>query len=646
MINIRFVNDLTQKFPKGTSVSEIIKENKNFFKKIPVAAYFNHQLIDLNKSLDEDGLLEVIDIENEKSQIILNHNTSLLMAQAIQIIYPEALLVSGSVNDEGFYYEVDFQNTTFSSDNLDQIEEKMHQISDQKLEIKKEKMTSEQALKLFSNNKYKKTLINKNLNSEYIDIYSSEGFQDLYFSSVHLINTHIMKYFKLLKISGTYFEGNNKNSILTRIYGTAFFNKKDLKQYLNILEERKKRDHKHINKEQNFFMFSSEAGLGLPFWLPKGATIRRIIERYIVDKETNYGYQHVFTPILANTKLYETSGHLKLYKENMFPIMDFPNEEKFVLRPMNCPHHMIIFKQKLRSYKELPFKIAELGMMHRYEHSGAVSGLQRTREMTLNDAHIFITQEQIKEQFSEIIQLILEVYKDFDITEYSFNLSIRDIQNKNKYFGNDEIWEKSESLLREILEESNIKYKEVQGDAAFYGPKLDIQVLTAAKNEETLSTIQLDFLLPQRFGLTYIDSDNKERTPILIHRAVISTLERFVSFFIEKNKGFFPLWLAPVQISLMPVNNQFHLEHTKKVKDILNKNNFRTELNDKEVSLGYKIREAQKNKIPFQIVIGDKEVNSNSLTIRRYQSDKQEIIEFPEFIQMLNQMVINKETTI
>lgn len=641
MINITF-NNVQKKIVKGANVLEIIKENKNYFPHKNIAAYFNNQLIDLKQPLENNGNLEVIDTKHNQSLAILNHNTSLLLAQSIKEIYTKSLLVSGSINEEGFYYEIDFQNDNVSINDLKKIEDKMYEIANKNLEIFKKKITFEEALTLFKDNKYKQIMLRKNP-KKYIKLYCCQNFKELYIPSVHLINTNHMKNFKLLNVSGSYFEGSTKNNSLTRIYGVSFFDKKDLKEHLNQLIERKQRDHKNINKEKNFFMFSPEVGVGLPFFLSKGATIRRIIERYIVDKELNYDYQHVYTPILANIKLYEQSGHLQLYKENMFPIMEFENKEKLVLRPMNCPHHMMIFKQKLRSYKELPLKIAELGMMHRYEHSGAVSGLQRTREMTLNDAHIFIDQNQIKEQFSEIIKFILEVYKDFDIKEYNFNLSTRDKTNKHKYFDDDIIWEKSESLLKEILKELNIPFKEVKGDAAFYGPKLDIQVLTALKNEETLSTIQLDFLLPKKFNLTYIGTDNKEHHPILIHRAIISTLERFISYLIEKNKGAFLLWLAPVQIVLIPINNQAHLEYTKKIKNLFIKNNFRIELNDKEMSLNYKIREAQKNKIPFQIVIGDKEIQTNTLTFRRYQNNKQENINLNNFIKMLNELIINKK---
>ncbi|WP_284928133.1 threonine--tRNA ligase [Candidatus Phytoplasma sp. AldY-WA1] len=643
MINIKIKNGLTGAFSRGINVLEIIEKNQMNFSQKPIAAYFNKKLIDLKTKLDTDGDLEIITSEHPESLKILNYNTSFLTLQAIKKIYPDSLLVTISCHKEGFYCEVDFKDIVFSHNDLSTIEKMMQQISQEKLDIIKKQITHKEACDKFNFNKYKLSILKKNKDINLINIYSCQDFEDLHLENVLLTNTNIMKNFKLLKISGSYFEGDVNNSSLTRIYGVSFFNKKDLKKHLNLLTERKQSDHKNINKEQNFFMLSPEVGLGLPFWLPNGATVRRIIERYIIDKELNYDYQHVYTPILANTKLYKQSGHLELYKENMFPIMDLANKEKLVLRPMNCPHHMMIFKKQLRSYKELPFKIAELGMMHRYEHSGAVSGLQRTREMTLNDAHIFIHEEQIKEQITQIINFILEVYKDFDITEYSFNLSTRDVLNKNKYFDNDLIWKKSESILREILIENKIPFKEVQGDAAFYGPKLDIQVLTALKNEETLSTIQLDFLLPKNFNLSFIGPDNKKITPIVIHRAIISTLERFISYLMEKNKGAFPLWLTPIQIVLIPVNNQFHLEHVQKIKNLLIKNNFRVELNDKELSLSYKIKEAQKSKIPYQIVIGDQEIKSNLLTFRKYQSNKQETLFVDDFIQMLNKIIIEKK---
>ncbi|PQP79145.1 threonine--tRNA ligase, partial [Candidatus Phytoplasma phoenicium] len=600
-INIKIgANSEPKVFQIGITPLTLIKQKLISFQNKPIAALFNQKLIELKQSLTEDGYLEILDNKDYRVLEILNHSTAHLMAQAIKRIYPHALLTIGPTIKEGFYYDIDFGDTIVSDKNFIQIETMMHQITKEKLDIERKVIDYNEAKKLFAENHYKQMILEKIKDSS-ISIYSQGEFYDLC-RGIHLANTNDIQYFKLLKISGAYFQMDMKQKSLTRIYGIAFFNKVDLKNYLNLLAERKTRDHKNINKEQNFFMLNSELiGMGLPFWLPKGATIRRIIERYIIDKEINYDYQHVYTPILANAKLYETSGHLELYKDDMFPAMH-TKDEKLVLRPMNCPHHMMIFKQQLRSYKDLPIKIAELGMMHRYENSGAVAGLQRVREMTLNDAHIFVKEDQIQKEFIKIINLILEVYKDFNITEYYFNLSTRDVENKKKYLRDDEMWEKSELILKNILKDLKLPYQEKIGDAAFYGPKIDVQVLNALGHEQTLSTIQLDCLLPKRFDLTYIGTDNVKYHPILIHRAIVSTMERFVAYLIEKNKGVLPLWLAPIRIILIPINNSGHSEYTQKIKQVIIKNNFRVELNDKDVSLGLKIREAQKSKIPYQIV--------------------------------------------
>ncbi|WCA22277.1 threonine--tRNA ligase [Candidatus Phytoplasma oryzae] len=642
-IKIKDQKNIKGNFVKNITPLEIIKKNNLFLHNKPIVAFFNNQLIEINRNLQKDGLLEIITEENLESLKVLNHSTAHLMAQAIKIIYPQALLVQDQILNEGFFYDIDLQKKNASEKDFEKIEKEMHKIAEEKLEIYRKELDIQEVLNLFIDNKYKKQKIEENSSQKFISIYFQGNFFDLC-NGPHLINTSIIKYFKILKISGSYLEDNNKNKNLTRIYGISFFHEKDLIKYLNSLKERKERDHKNINKKHNFFMFSSDVGLGLPFWLHKGATIRRIIERYIIDKEINNNYRHVYTPILANSKLYSKSGHLQLYKENMFPIMNIKNEEKLVLRPMNCPHHMIIFKQSLHSYRDLPIKIAELGMMHRYEHSGAVSGLQRTREMTLNDAHIFLTEEQIKEEFTDIINLILEVYNDFGIKEYFFNLSTRDEQNKNKYFDDDFMWDKAESILRKILNDLNISFKEQKGDAAFYGPKLDIQVLTALGNEETLSTIQLDFLLPRKFNLTYIGKDGKEHGLIVIHRAIISTMERFVAFLIEQNKGIFPLWLAPIQVLIIPIINKEHLEYSFKIKKILLKSNIRTEINSKEDTLNYKIKLAQESKIPFQIVIGNQEIINNTVTFRKYGS-KETIrnVLIEDFINILNKQILDRK---
>ncbi|MDO8168063.1 threonine--tRNA ligase [Candidatus Phytoplasma melaleucae] len=642
MIEIQFGTNLNkQVFPTNITPQEIIQQKNFKLKNIPIAAYFNKKLIELNRHLTKNGILKIITIDHPKSIEILNHSIMHLMTQAIIQMYPSALLVIGKTLREGFYYDIDFQDKVFSVNDLPKIEQQMHQMAEINLETFCVETDAKNAYQLFNNNPYKKIIL-KNIHSSIINIYKRGDFCDLC-SEIHLINTKIMKYFKLLKISGSYFQGNANQKVLTRIYGIAFFNQIDLDSYLNLLQERKISDHKYINKEQNFFMLSSQIGSGLPFWLPKGATIRRIIERYIVDKEIAHNYQHVYTPILANKKLYENSGHLELYKDNMFPIMKLSAEEELVLRPMNCPHHMMIFQNKIHSYKELPIKIAELGMMHRYEHSGTVSGLQRVREMTLNDAHIFIAEQQIKEEFTKIINLIKEVYEDFNIKDYSFNLSTRDPNNKEKYFNDNDMWQRSETILRKILDNLNIKYQEKIGDAAFYGPKLDVQILTALGHEETLSTVQLDFLLPKKFNLTYIDQNNQRKNPVIIHRAIISTIERFIAHLIEKNKGIFPLWLAPIQVILIPINNNLHLEHTKKIRDLLLKANLRTEINDKEHTLNYKIRETQKAKIPFQIVIGEKEIQTEILICRQYGNNQKQKLSVHQLIQMLNEIIQNKK---
>ena len=426
--------------------------------------------------------------------------------------------------------------------------------------------------------------------------------------------------------------------MLQRIYGTAFFKKEDLAEHLRLLEEAKERDHRKIGKELNLFTHSQKVGQGLPLWLPKGATIRRIIERYIVDKEISLGYDHVYTPIMANVELYKTSGHWDHYQDDMFPVMDMDNEQ-LVLRPMNCPHHMMVYKNGIHSYRELPIRIAELGMMHRYEMSGALSGLQRVRGMTLNDAHIFVRPDQIKEEFKRVVELILEVYKDFNFTDYSFRLSYRDPENTEKYYDDDEMWEKAQGMLKEAIDEMGVPYYEAEGEAAFYGPKLDVQVKTALGKDETLSTVQLDFLLPERFDLTYVGEDGKQHRPVVIHRGVVSTMERFVAFLIEEYKGAFPTWLAPVQVQVIPVSPDVHFDYAKKIHDQLKAKGFRVELDDRNEKMGYKIREAQMQKIPYMLVVGDQEVTDEAVNVRKYGEQKSETVPFVDFLSGLQEEV-------
>ncbi|MFG6084688.1 Threonine--tRNA ligase [Candidatus Phytoplasma solani] len=641
MIKINVLNNQIHLFPKKITPLSIWKEFLAVTLKKPVAALFNQKLIELNFPLTQDGELEILTEENRKSLDVLNHSTAHLMAQAIKRLYPQALLTIGPAIKEGFYYDIDFQKHDISKNDFAAIEKMMKQISLENHPIIREEVSYQKAKEIFANNPYKIVLLEKH-KEEVISIYRQGEFFDLCRGG-HLLKTSLMKHFKLLKISGSYFQSNAKNQTLTRIYGTSFFQKQALIDHLQLLEERKQRDHKRLNKELDLFMFSKEVGLGLPFLLPKGATLRRIVERYIVDKELSYEYHHVYTPIMTNTELYRISGHLEHYAENMFPVMRLESGEQLVLRPMNCPHHMIIYKKTPRSYKELPFRIAELGMMHRFEKSGAVSGLQRVREMTLNDAHIFVTPDQIKVEMKKIINLIIEVYRDFGIKNYEFRLSYRDSKDKEKYFPDDDMWKNAEHILKTTVEELNLPFKEAIGEAAFYGPKLDVQVLTALGNEETLSTIQLDFLLPQKFDLTYIDTNNKHLRPVVIHRAIVSTMERFLAHLIEETKGIFPLWLAPLQVLLIPVSSVLHLEFTQKIKEFLLLHGLRSEINTKDTTLGYKIREAQKLKIPYQVVIGDNEITKNTITFRQYGKTQQIEMNPRDFVAFLNEQINQKK---
>jgi threonyl-tRNA synthetase len=503
------------------------------------------------------------------------------------------------------------------------------------LEIVRKEVSREEAVRLYAEigDDLKLELINDIPEGETISIYEQGEFFDLC-RGVHVPSTGKIKEFKLLNISGAYWRGDSNNKMLQRIYGTAFFKKEDLDEYLRQLQEAKERDHRKLGKELELFMTSQKVGQGLPLWLPKGATIRRIIERYIVDKEIELGYQHVYTPVLGSVELYKTSGHWDHYKDNMFPPMEMDNEQ-LVLRPMNCPHHMMIYKNKIHSYRELPIRIAELGTMHRYEMSGALSGLQRVRGMTLNDAHIFVRPDQIKDEFKRVVNLILEVYKDFGLDEYSFRLSYRDPHDKEKYYDDDEMWEKAQNMLREAMDELGLEYYEAEGEAAFYGPKLDVQVRTALGKDETLSTVQLDFLLPERFDLTYIGEDGKPHRPVVIHRGVVSTMERFVAFLIEEYKGAFPTWLAPVQVEVIPVSPAAHLDYAYKVKEALQSQGFRVEVDERDEKIGYKIREAQIQKIPYMLVVGDKEMTENTINVRKYGEQKSETMSLDDFIAAL-----------
>lgn len=629
-INIQFPDGNKKAFDKGTTTEDIAQSISPGLRKKAVAGKFNGQLVDLTKPLETDGSIEIVTPGSEEALEVLRHSTAHLMAHAIKRLYGNVKFGVGPVIEGGFYYDFDIDQN-ISSDDFEQIEKTMKQIVNENMKIERKVVSRDEAKELFSNDEYKLELIDAIPEDENVTLYSQGDFTDLC-RGVHVPSTAKIKEFKLLSTAGAYWRGDSNNKMLQRIYGTAFFDKTELKAHLQMLEERKERDHRKIGKELELFTNSQLVGAGLPLWLPNGATIRREIERYIVDKEVSMGYDHVYTPVLANVDLYKTSGHWDHYQEDMFPPMQLDETESMVLRPMNCPHHMMIYANKPHSYRELPIRIAELGTMHRYEASGAVSGLQRVRGMTLNDSHIFVRPDQIKEEFKRVVNMIIDVYKDFGFEDYSFRLSYRDPEDKEKYFDDDDMWNKAENMLKEAADELGLSYEEAIGEAAFYGPKLDVQVKTAMGKEETLSTAQLDFLLPERFDLTYIGQDGEHHRPVVIHRGVVSTMERFVAFLTEETKGAFPTWLAPKQVQIIPVNVDLHYDYARQLQDELKSQGVRVSIDDRNEKMGYKIREAQMQKIPYQIVVGDKEVENNQVNVRQYGSQDQETVEKDEFI--------------
>lgn len=629
-INIKFPDGNSKSFDKGTTTEDIAQSISPGLRKKAVAGKFNNQLVDLTRSLEEDGAIEIVTPGSDEALEVLRHSTAHLMAQALKRIYGDVKFGVGPVIEGGFYYDFDMDEKV-SSDDFEKIEKTMKQIVNENYKIERKVVSREEAKDFFKDDPYKLELIDAIPEDENVTLYSQGEFTDLC-RGVHVPSTSKIKEFKLLSTAGAYWRGDSDNKMLQRIYGTAFFDKKDLKAHLDMLEERRERDHRRIGKDLELFTNNQLVGAGLPLWLPNGATIRREIERYIVDKEVSMGYDYVYTPVLANVELYKTSGHWDHYRDDMFPPMKLDETEEMVLRPMNCPHHMMVYNNKPHSYRELPIRIAELGTMHRYEASGAVSGLQRVRGMTLNDSHIFVRPDQIKDEFKRVVHMIQDVYEDFGFEDYTFRLSYRDPEDKEKYMDDDDMWNKAESMLKEAVDEMSLPYVEAIGEAAFYGPKLDVQVKTAMGKEETLSTAQLDFLLPERFDLSYIGSDGENHRPVVIHRGVVSTMERFVAFLTEETKGAFPTWLAPKQVEIIPVNVDLHYDYARNLQDELKSQGVRVEIDDRNEKMGYKIREAQMQKIPYQIVVGDKEVENNEVNVRKYGSQDQETIERDEFI--------------
>ncbi|WP_026326481.1 threonine--tRNA ligase [Paenibacillus ginsengihumi] len=616
-IKVTFPDGAVREYERGTTVEEVAGSISQGLRKNAVVGKVNGKLVDLYTPLEADAQLEIVTLDSADGLEVLRHSTAHLMAQALKRIYGEkkVKLGIGPVIEDGFYYDIDL-DTPVTPEDLGKIEKEMEKIVQENLAIRRRVVSREEALRIFGelDDPLKLELINDLPDDSVITIYDQGEFFDLC-RGPHLPSTGRIKAFKLLSVAGAYWRGDAKNKMLQRIYGTAFPKKSELEEHLRLLEEAKKRDHRRLGKDLKFFTFSREVGQGLPLWLPYGAKLRRTMERYIVDLEEKLGYQHVYTPVLANVDLYKISGHWDHYQEDMFPPMTMDNEE-LVLRPMNCPHHMMVYKSDMRSYRDLPIRIAELGTMHRYEMSGALTGLHRVRAMTLNDAHIFCRPDQIKEEFARVIRLIRQVYEDFGIKEYRFRLSYRDPKDTEKYFPNDEMWEMSQRMLKEVVEELELPYFEAEGEAAFYGPKLDVQIKTALKKEETLSTAQLDFLLPERFQLEYVGEDGQKHRPVVIHRGIISTMERMTAFLLENFAGALPTWLSPVQAKVLPVSQNFE-SYAKEVEEKLLAAGIRVEADLRNEKLGYKIREAQLEKIPYMLVVGENEQAAGTVSVRK-----------------------------
>lgn len=579
------------------------------------------------------------DFLNDKDLNTLNHSCAHVLAQAVKHLYPQAKFWVGPVVEEGFYYDIDLGDQTISDDDLPKIEKEMKKICKDGKRIVRHEVSKEEALEEFKDDEYKLDLIN-GLEDGTITTYSQGDFTDLC-RGPHVETVKLCKNFKLIKHSGAYWKGDKNNKVLQRIYGVCFPTKEELEAHLQLLEEAKERDHRKLGKELGIFMFADIVGKGLPMWLPNGFTVRRLLSDYIMNKELELGYEHVMTPSLGNVKLYKKSGHWAHYKDDMFPAMEL-DDEAYVLRPMNCPHHMVMYKSTLHSYRDLPVRIAEIANDFRFEASGALTGIERARAFTQNDSHIFCRPDQIAQEFKNVAHLILDVYKDFGFKDYSFRLSLRDKNNKEKYFGNDELWEKSENELREVLKEMNVEFYEAEGEAAFYGPKLDVQVKSALGHDVTLSTIQLDYQLPERFELTYVDENGDKVRPVVIHRAILGSLDRFIAFLLEETKGNLPLWLAPTQVQVIPVKLEYHDEYAKEVVAKLRKAHFRVNNDNRDEKLGYRIREAQLKKIPYQLVLGDNERDNGTVTYRKHGEKKQTIVTFEEFVELLNTEVENK----
>lgn len=643
MIKITLKDGFIKEVESGISVIELAGQISEGLARVATAGKINGEVVDLRTTIENDANVEILTFENDiEGKKAYWHTTSHIMAQAVKRLYGDSVkLAIGPSIDEGFYYDFDSDDKKISQVDFEAIEAEMKKIIKENLEISRFELPRNEAIELAKKLKepYKVELINDLPEDEVISFYKQGEFTDLC-AGPHLMSTGKVKIVKLLKVAGAYWRGSEKNKMLQRVYAISFPKQSMLDEYLQKLEEAKERDHRKLGKELGIFMTSDLVGKGFPMWLPNGFLLRRALSDYIMDKELKLGYKHVLTPSLGSVDLYKTSGHWDHYKDDMFPVMEMDNEA-YVLRPMNCPHHMMIYKNFLHSYHDLPLRMAEVAHDFRFEDSGTLVGLERARCFTQNDSHIFCRPDQIKDEFKAVIELILDTYKDFGFKNYKFRLSLRDPENKEKYFDNDELWNKSENELREVLIELGVDFYEAKGEAAFYGPKLDVQVISALGHDVTLSTCQLDYQLPEKFELEYVDENGDKVRPVVVHRAILGSLDRFVAFLLEETKGNLPVWLAPVQVKVLPISDKF-IDEAKKVYEACFNADLKVELDDRAEKIGYKIREAQTQKIPYMLIVGAKEVETNTVSIRKRSEGEIGSLSIEDTVAKIKQEIENK----
>lgn len=643
MIKVTLKDGFIKEVESGISVIELADQISEGLARVATAGKINGEVVDLRTTIENDAKVEILTFENDiEGKKAYWHTTSHIMAQAVKRLYGDSVkLAIGPSIDEGFYYDFDSDDKKISQVDFEAIEAEMKKIIKENFEISRFELPRNEAIELAEKLKepYKVELINDLPEDEVISFYKQGEFTDLC-AGPHLMSTGKVKIVKLLKVAGAYWRGSEKNKMLQRVYAISFPKQSMLDEYLQKLEEAKERDHRKLGKELGIFMTSDLVGKGFPMWLPNGFLLRRALSDYIMDKELKLGYKHVLTPSLGSVDLYKTSGHWDHYKDDMFPVMEMDNEA-YVLRPMNCPHHMMIYKNFLHSYHDLPLRMAEVAHDFRFEDSGTLVGLERARCFTQNDSHIFCRPDQIKDEFKAVIELILDTYKDFGFKNYKFRLSLRDPENKEKYFDNDELWNKSENELREVLRELGVDFYEAKGEAAFYGPKLDVQVISALGHDVTLSTCQLDYQLPEKFELEYVDENGDKVRPVVVHRAILGSLDRFVAFLLEETKGNLPVWLAPVQVKVLPISDKF-IDEAKKVYEACFNANLKVELDDRAEKIGYKIREAQTQKIPYMLIVGAKEVETNTVSIRKRSEGEIGSLSIEDTVTKIKQEIENK----